>query len=142
MNGTPFLDRLFRTTSWFIVFALLYSAVSVIIAKPSGAGPVASSIGIIGAQIFYFLLYTGESVSLAYSKMRKRSRWRKNTLLVIYLTGFFTSVLTIMLKGWIPELLDNLAISVAAAGCWLYWTFKTEYLTAEQFKDFSEEPQD
>lgn len=128
---------MFKTASWFIVFALIYSAVSVMFDVPSAKGPVAQAIGILGAQIFYAALYVGEAVSLAYSKIWKRSRWRKNTLLVTYLTGFFTSVLIITIAGWNSALIDNLAISAAAAGCWLYWTFKTEYFSTEQFNDYS-----
>lgn len=133
MKGNKRYDRIFAFTSWLIVFALLYSATAVWIVPPSGAGPVAQLLGVLGSQIFYCLLYVGESLTLAYSKLKKRARLRKNTLLVIYLTGFFTSLLTIGITGWTPALLDNLVISVAAAGCWLYWTFKTEYLTPEQF---------
>lgn len=141
MIGNPAWDRVFKTTSWFIVAALIYSTISLWIDAPSGDGPVSSLISVLGAQIFYSLLYVGESLSLAYSKIKKRYLWRKNTLLVTYLTGFFTFLLTLGIKGWSAALLDNLAISVAAAACWLYWTFRTEYLTNEQLEAvFNERP--
>ena len=100
---------------------------------PNGKGPVTQALGTLGAQLVYGVLYLGLGATLAYSKIKKRSKMRKNALLGIYLTGFFTFLLSIGLNGWSIKLLDNVAITVASFGCWLYWTFKTEYITNEEF---------
>lgn len=128
-------DRVFATVSWLIVIALLYSATSLWINPPSGVGPIASAAGILASQIFYTALYAGEAGFLAYSKAFKRKKMRKNTLMVIYLTGFFTSLLTLFIVGWVPGLIDNVLISLSAAFCWLYWTFKTEYIDPAAYND-------
>lgn len=133
MDNHPRWDRVFSTASWLIVVGLLYAAVAIFLASPSGAGPVAQLIGVHGSQIFYACLYTLEAVLLAFSKFFKKKKMRKRMLMVIYLTGFFTSILTISITGFVPKLIDNILISVVAAGCWLYWTFKTEYINPATF---------
>lgn len=124
-------DRLFSTVSWFVAIALIFAAVNVWFAEPSGAGPISSSLGILGAQVFYSALYGLEALFLGFAKWTKRDKMRKHVLLVIYLTGFFTTLLTFLLVGITPKILDNLAISVAAAWCWLHWKFRTEYVDIE-----------
>ena len=135
MKNNPQLDRVFSFVSWIIAIALIYSAVNVWMVEPSGAGPIANAAGVLGAQIFYSLLYLGEAGFLAVSKWLKRKKMRKNTLLVIYLTGFFTSILTLFIAGWTPKLIDNVLISESAAFCWLYWKFKTEYIDVKEFDE-------
>lgn len=133
-------DKFFATISWIIVFALLYSIVALYITPPSGAGPIARALGTAGAQIFYTVLYAGEAGFLAFAKMTHRNELRKKVLLVTYLTGFFTSILTISILGVHPGLIDNLVISAAAAACWLYWKFRTDYVTYEEIETFDQVP--
>ena len=135
MNNHPRWDKVFSTASWIIVIALLYGAVAIWFAPPSGAGPVAQLIGSTGSQVFYCALYGIEGALLAYSKFFKRKKLRKNMLMIIYLTGFFTSILILSIAGWSTGLIDNFLLAGLASGCWLYWTFKTEYLTPSQFYD-------
>lgn len=128
-------DKVFSTLSWLIVFALVWSIISLWLSEPSGAGPVAGAAGILGAQIFYTALYSLQALFLAWSKIFKRKKMRRNTLMVIYLTGFFTSILTLTIAGWTPKIIDNLLIASSAAFCWLYWKFKTEYIDPKEFED-------
>lgn len=133
MNGTPFWDRVFKTASWIIVAALLISSYTVMfVALPGNTGPVGSLIGATGAKFFYFFLYLGEALVLAYSKVYKRNKLRKHALVAVYSTGAFTSILTLV-NGWSPKVIDNLVFTFVSAGCWLYWKFKTEYVTSEEF---------
>lgn len=135
MTGTPLWDKVFSTASWLIVFFLLTSAFTVMfVAPPAGSGPVASLIGIYGAQWFYFLLYSGQACLLAYSKLFKKKKMRKSVLIFIYLTGAFTSILTLASVGWSSKVIDNIAVTVISAGCWLYWKFKTEYIDPRMFE--------
>jgi hypothetical protein len=138
MKQTPFWDKIVSTASWLIVVALLYAAVGVWIQPPMGDGPVSQLFGVLGAQVFYSALYVLLSSLLAYSKFKRKNTMRKKVLLATYLTGFFTSLLTVLLVGWNIKLLDNLIIAVCAALCWLYWVFKTEYLTPQQFEEHIE----
>lgn len=135
MVNNPKWDKVFSFVSWIIVFALLYAVVSLWITPPSGAGPVANAAGALGAQIFYTLLYLGEAAFLGFAKFFKKKKMRSHTLLVIYLTGFFTSLLTIGIIGWTPKLIDNIVTAAAAAFCWLYWKFKTQYIDTKQFDE-------
>jgi len=128
-------DRVFSTTSWGLVFLLVFMAVSMWWAPPGDGGPIVTLLGLVGAQVFYFCLYLIEASLLAFAKLFKRDKMRKTVLMVIYLTGFFTSIMTFMLAGWAPRLLDNLVVSFVAAFCWLYWTFKTEYVDIGEVHD-------
>lgn len=142
MNTHPFWSRFFSTASWFIVAALFFSATAIWIDTPAPNGPVTQLIGLLGAQIFYCALYGIQALVLMWAKIKpkQRAKLRRNTLLVIFLTGVFTTILTYLLNGgFVVAGIDNLLISVAAGFCWLYWKFKTEYLTQEQFTEYSNE---
>lgn len=128
-------DRLFATVSWFVAVALIFAAANVWFAPPAGAGHIAGALGILGSQIFYSALYGLEALVLGFAKWKRRDKMRKHTLLVIYLTGFFTTLLTILLVGFTPKVIDNFAIAVAAAWCWLHLTFRTEYVDIEVLDD-------
>ena len=120
--------KIFETLSWGIVIVLFVSAILIVMFPPVPEGFVAGLIGVTGATIFYFILYTVEAVILAYSKLRQRKLLRKNILMVIYLSGFFITILSIVILGWTPKFIDNLIVAGAAAVCWLYWTFTIDYI--------------
>ncbi len=130
-------DKLFATASWVLAAVLLYSAISLWVFPPTGAGPVGELLGILGAQLFYSVLYGSQALLLAYAKVKKKKKMRKYTLMFIYLTGFFTSILSVTLLGWSPKLIDNFALASLAAICWLYWTFRTEYINPTHFQKLS-----
>lgn len=143
MPDTPKWDRVFATASWIIVLALLYGAVVIWFgATPSGQGPVAKLIGITGSQVFYSSLYGLEALVLGYSKAFKKKRLRKGALMAIYITGFFTSILSIAIAGFTPNVIDNLLLALLAAGCWLYWKFKTEYINPQHFAVLTQDLRD
>lgn len=129
-----FWDRFFSVLSWSIVIFLLWAALGLWLYPPTGAGPVAGAVGILASQIFYSFLYAGEAATLAYAKFKHKKKLRKNTLLVIYLTGMFTFLLSFLIIGFHIKILDNFAFSMFAGVCWLYWKAKTEYINPEQFK--------
>lgn len=135
MIGTPKWDRVFATASWVIVASLLFAAFAVMfISVPGASGPVAGLIGAVGAKWFYFFLYLGEGLTLGYSKIRKKKELRKHTLVAVYVTGAFTSLLTFASVGFSPKVIDNVIFTVVSAGCWLYWKFKTEYVDYSFFE--------
>lgn len=143
MTGTPFWDRVFSTASWLLCIVLAFSAVSLwTVFTPVGVPPGAALVGPVGAlgggkvaiQLVYTVLYAGQSILLAYSKLMKRKNMRKHVLLFIYLTGFFTMVLSALVGGFSLRLVDNVLVSLVAAGCWLYWKFKTEYISIREFE--------
>lgn len=129
-------DKVFSATSWTLVVFLVYGALALWVFPPTGAGPIAGAVGILAAQIIYGTLYLIEALLLGYAKWKKKDRMRKNVLLSIYLTGFFTTVLGFALGGVpamiSPKLIGNFVLSLAAAFCWLHWTFRTEYITYEE----------
>lgn len=132
-----FWDGVFSTASWIVVLALLASSSWLWIHGPTAGGPVTDLLGILGAQIVWSSLFFGEAVVLAYAKWKKKKRLRKQSLMVIYLTGFFTSILSFMLGGLTIRLGIFLVFCFMAAACWLYWTFKTEYISPKYFYDQS-----
>lgn len=135
MPTTPVWDKVFSTASWLIVVFLFISAYTVMfVAPPAGSGPVAGLIGVVGAKFFYFFLYIIEAAVLAYSKLFKKKNLRKGALVAIYCTGAFTSLLTLAGVGWSTKVIDNIAVTVISAGCWLYWKFKTEYIDPSLFE--------
>lgn len=121
-------DRFFSTLSWLVVLGLFVAATGIWLAPPSGAGPIAGWLGIKGAQYFYMFLYGSEAAALMIAKFFRNKRARKNVLMVVYLTGFFTSLMSILIGGFSPKIIDNLLVAIGAAACWLYWKFKTEYV--------------
>lgn len=137
MRNNSLFDRVFSTASWIIVLGLLVAVANLWLDAPTGLGPVAGALGVYGSQVFYTVLYGSLALSLGYAKIFKKHRMRKNTLLVIYLVGFFTTLLTVLLVGWNIKILDNLIIAITAAFCWLYWKFKTEYHDADYIEEES-----
>jgi hypothetical protein len=126
-------DIVFSTLSWLIVVGLFFAAANIYITPPTGAGPLSQAIGIPKTQIVYFVVYAGEGIALTIAKLFKTKKIRKTVLMVIYLTGFFTSLLTLLIVGFVPQVIDNIVVAVAAAICWLYWKFKTEYIDPQLF---------
>lgn len=128
-------DRFFSTLSWLVVLGLFVAATGIWFAPPSGMGPVAGLLGIKGTQFFYMFLYGAEAAVLMIAKLFKYRRMRKHILMVIYLTGFFTTFMSILLTGFSPKIIDNFLIATGAAACWLYWKFKTEYIDPHLIQD-------
>lgn len=124
-------DRLFSALSWLVVIGLFVAATGIWLAPPSGAGPIAGWLGVKGAQYFYMFLYGAEAVALMIAKFFKNKRVRKHILMFIYLTGFFTTLMSILVGGFSPKIIDNFVVAVLAAACWLYWKFKTEYINQD-----------
>ena len=133
MMEHPKWDKVFAFASWLIVLALIFSSYWAFTHVPGPNGPVAQIVSPIFASFFYGTLYAVQSFLLAYSKTFKKKNMRKKVLMFIYITGFFTTLLSVLLIGFQPRIIDNIIITVAAAGCWLYWKFKTEYLNQEEF---------
>jgi hypothetical protein len=132
-------DTVFSFTSWLIVIALLYGVANLIAIPPTGHGPVANLIGTRPAQIFYIILYLSEALALGFAKWKKKDKMRKRVLLVIYLTGFFTSIIGFVVGGVTSKLIGNLVVAAASAFCWLHWTFRTEYVFYEYLSEMSDD---
>ena len=133
-----FWDRVFSTLSWTIVLFLLWAAAGLWLFPPTGAGPVAGAVGILASQIVYSVLYAGEAILLGYAKIKQKKNMRKAVLLVIYLTGMFTFLLSFSIIGFHWKIMDNFAFSALAGACWLHWKSKTEYIDQRQFKKIIE----
>jgi hypothetical protein len=121
-------DIFFATLSWIIALSLLFSMIMLWVTPPSGLGPVAKLIGILGAQIFYSGLYGTEALVLAYSKLFRKKELRKKALMAIYLTALFTGILTFILGAPFSGFIDNAILILITGACWLWWKFKTEYI--------------
>lgn len=133
-------DVVFATASWIIVIFLFIGAYTVLfVSLPGSSGPVAQLVGTTGAKYFYGVLYSGLALLLAYAKVFKKRVMRKHVLVAVYITGAFTSILTIATIGWDVKVIDNLVFTFVSAGCWLYWKFKTEYLTSSQAEALKKE---
>lgn len=133
MRENPVRDKVFSLISWVIVFGLLFSAYQVLVVSSTGAGPVASAVGVTAMKVFYATIYTTQSLLLAYAKIAQRKVLRKRVLMSIYLFMGFTTLLNIGLNGWTWKFLDNAIWSLASAACWLNWTFRTEYVDPSEF---------
>jgi uncharacterized membrane protein YraQ (UPF0718 family) len=127
-------DKVFATVSWILVGVLFYAAFSVWAYPPSVEGPVAQLLNSVrAAEWFYCVLYATFGTLLAWSKIFKKKKMRKHVLLAIYLVGIFTGILTYILIGFGFSIWDNLLTAGIAGFCWLYWTFKTEYIRPKDF---------
>jgi uncharacterized membrane protein YfcA len=134
-------DNVFSVSSWVLVVILIITAFSVFVSPALVNGPVAKLIGIYYAEWFYCFMYLSFAVLLTWAKVKKKKKMRKYVLAAIYLAGLFTGFLTLSLGGgWAA--VDNLATATLAAGCWLYWTFKTEYIDHSYFQGLSKEFRD
>lgn len=133
-----FWDNVFSTLSWGIVFFLIWAAIGLWLFPPTGAGPVAGAVGILASQIVYSTIYSVEALVLAYAKWKRKKNLRKKVLLVIYLTGMFTFLLSLSLIGFHWKIVDNFAVSLLAGICWLHWKSKTEYIDPKQFQKIAD----
>lgn len=127
------LDVVFSTLSWIVVLGLFSAGVNTLIFPPTGIGPIGTLFGVLGAQVFYLTVYWGLGIALAVSKLFRTKKIRKHVLMVTYLVGIMTTLLSFLIIGFSPKLIDNVLIVVVSAVCWLYWKFKTEYLDAATF---------
>lgn len=129
-----FWDNFFSGVSWIIVASLMVGVVTLFFIVPGSSGPVAQWLGPEGARWFYICLYGLEAVWLTAAKMFKKKTYRKNALLVIYLTGIFTTILSYLGPGLTVKIIDNVVFTIVSAACWLYWKFKTEYINPAAFQ--------
>ena len=136
MTKPVVLDRIVSIISWLIVVSLVWSIVGLWITPPLGEGPFAQLFGVVGAQIFYTVVYGVEACRLTWAKISGRMALRKAMLMVIFLTGVFTFGLTITIIGFSFEMLDNMVMFAFSGVCYLYWKIKTEYMTPEEVEDY------
>lgn len=143
MAKTTDWDKVFSITSWVLAAFLVYGAVVLWAIPPTGAGPIAGTVGIVAAQILYGCLYLVEASLLSYAKLKKKDKMRRRVLLVICLTGFFTTILGFALGGVpamiTPKLIGNFILSIVAASCWLHWTMKIGYVDYESLSSMDDE---
>lgn len=131
-------DRLVSAASWIIVAILLYGVVFILVHDLNTASPIVQALGVTGTRVVFVTMYAVQSSLLGYSKLFHKNKLRRHTLLFIYLTGFFLSILGFTLNGFSIRLVSNLLLSTLAAVCWLYWKFKTDYITYEELNDHEE----
>ena len=129
-------DKVVPVLSWFVVVFLIWNTVGLWLMPPTGLGPVAQLAGVLGSQIFYSVLYLTEAGLLTWAKLSGRMRLRKAMLLAVFFTGVFTYFLTIAVFGFSVQMLDNMGMFLLAGICYLYWKFRTEYLTEEQAREY------
>lgn len=80
--------------------------------------------------ITFFLI----GCSLLAGKWLKKKSLHKFSLLTMYLVCVYVLVLAIMLHGLGWNLLTTVLVGVTAAGLWMRWKFKTEYISTENFR--------
>ena len=121
------LDVIQNVVEYLITLPFLLSAVQLPFAEPLGAkGFVVLVFGGHVALYIYAVWFTFISLGLIYTKIKKKRRWHRNFLMMIYLTTIYTSILTFYIGGW-SDIIDDLVIGAIAAVCWMRWKFRFEY---------------
>lgn len=80
--------------------------------------------------VTYGLLLFVPGATLMYGKIKGRRRWVGRSLMAIYLVVLFAMFSEWLVLGSLVTVVDNIVVAVIAAGLWLWWKFKTEYITA------------
>lgn len=128
-------NALAHVGEWLLVVAFLIASVS----ELTYAEPVVEGfIGILFSgpvtTVIYAVWFTLMAIGLAWSKIRKRKKLHKHSLMAMYLTTFYTISLSLAIGPPI-NVVDDIVIGVIAAACWMRWKFRTEYISPHQFDD-------
>jgi hypothetical protein len=131
-------DRAVAVASWLIVFILAYGALFVMFHDLNPASPIVQFLGVPLTRVIFSVMYGVQAGLLGYAKWKKKDTMRRHTLLFIYLTGFFLSVLGYAIGGFNIRLVSNIVLSCCAAMCWLYWKLRTDYITYDELESHEE----
>lgn len=85
--------------------------------------------------VIYATWFALMAFGLAYSKIRKKKRLHKYSLMAMYLTTIYTFVLALAGGAGMESLLDDVIIGIIAAACWMRWKLRTEYINPRKFYD-------
>lgn len=128
----------FQTIVEYLLSALwVFGGLSLIGMPPlEGAGVVVSIFGGQIALYVYIFWFTFLGCLLFISKVAKKKRLHKNTLLLMYLTTVYTAVLAVALFGLAEGgIIDDVVIGGLTAWFWIRWKMKTEYIDMSDFRD-------
>src|SRR5690349_16579468 len=133
-----FREGLRHTGEWFLVVVFLASSLDTAASPVLEGGPIAQIFGGEVALWIYTIAFAAVALCLAASKIWRKKRLHKHSLLAMYLLTLWTTILTMSLVGYNSEFwlsaIDDIIIGAIAAACWLAWKFKTEYVSRRQFR--------
>lgn len=130
-----FLNRGQELVEWLLGTIFLLGGISTATAPPlTATGALTAIFGGPVALAIYAVWFGLLGIGLLYCKIyRKKKRLHKNILMAMYLTTIYTFTLSLAIYGLEWSLIDDVVVGVLAAICWMRWTIRTEYLTADAF---------
>ena len=80
------------------------------------------------ALVIYGTWFAALGVLLIAANIFRWTRVRKVTLLAMYLTTIYMTILNVVLFGFMAAIIDDVVITVWAAALWLRLTLKSDYV--------------
>lgn len=133
---SKWLNAVAHVGEWMLI-VLFFVAALIEVTTPN---PVTS--GVLGfllsepiILVIYATWFALMAFGLAYSKIRKKKKLHKHSLMAMYLTTIYTAVLSVAAGVGLVAIIDDIIIGLIAAACWMRWKFRTEYIGPKQFED-------
>lgn len=108
------------------------------IATTQIAGPDSALESVFSRNYFLFsygALLLASGAYLIIAKIAKCRAHHSRALMAIFMLSLFAFFLEILVFGVKPtRWIDTIILSGVAAGCWIYWKLRTEYLDVERLR--------
>lgn len=86
--------------------------------------------------VFFGLTFILSGLSLLLGKITRNRRMVGRSLMAIYLVTLFTVFLELLAVGTFVSVIDNIVITLWAAGLWLWWKHKTEWISGKEIAKY------
>lgn len=133
-----FVENLCHVLEYFLAFMFIQGAVRIL---AFGADPVALPgffsylVGDV-AIVVYALSWLVMGSLLIYSKWFSQPKVHKWSLFAMYVTCVYVLALSVAINGIVIGQLLSLSVGIIAAGLWLRWKVRTEYMTKQEEVEF------
>ena len=117
-----------------LALAMILGGISTILSPldPTGMAIVNNRVTLVAFGLFYLL----SGISLLLGKILKNRRLTGRSLMAIYLVTLFTVFLEFFAVGTFVSVIDNIVVTAWAAGLWLWWKHKTEWISGKDIAKY------
>jgi hypothetical protein len=142
-TGTIALNRFMTGVKVLLSLAMMLGGFTTAL---SPVEPLNGALGFIFSSritlVVFGVMFFVSGVAVLYGSIRKRKALVGRGLMFIYLITLFTFLLELVAFPGISNWIDNFVISLVAAACWLWWKFRTEYLSMGEIRRMRQELQE
>jgi len=136
MKSPVSTERLYSILEYILGFIFMCGGVNTGLSHPIDTPSVfyhllaGTKIALIAYGIFFFIV----GASMWYSKWKKKKKFHKNTLMVMFIIGVYAILLSTAIFGPTASLIPNVLVTIASGCLWLRWKMRTEYLDPKLFR--------